>query len=227
MSAAQFGAGGYNSQLASVGIKATAPYFVGTAFGCGGYFQAELAFVPSAIEPANGFPAWWSMSVEHLIPDTTQQQWQGQPTGYAHFGEVDFMEAIQGGNPDQYDATLHDWYGLYGVTCTQWCEASSTNNSVRSGVDLKQYHYYGTLWIPATATTPGSVSFYLDGNLINSGVTWTQFANQAPPPGPGAPWTFGIIDQQHLALTFGSGSAPITVRSVNVWQNGSACNVTH
>ena len=40
------------------------------------------------------------------------------------------------------------------------------------------------------------------------------------------PWTFGILDQQHVVLILGTGPGePMTIESVNVWQASAANNL--
>jgi len=93
-----------NAQLASATPAKNAAGFVGTAFGGGAYIEATLKFNPDdvAAKRGNGWPAWWSMGVEHLI---NREQWAGMPKGYSHFIEVDFME---------YDmlSTGRNYYGI-------------------------------------------------------------------------------------------------------------------
>ena len=82
------------------------------------------------------------------------------------------------------------------------------------------------LWIPATASVDGTVTFYFDG--VSSGsFSYSQFTTQAPPP-TAQPWAGGVIDSQHLALILGNGSAArMQIQAVNVWQASTAGNVTN
>jgi len=94
-----------------------------------------------------------------------------------------------------------------------------------SNIDWTQYHKIGFLWVPATSSTNGSATYYLDRQQMGDAATWAQFTGQSPPP-TGQPWTFGILDSQHLAIMIGTGTnQPMTVQSVNVWQASAAGNL--
>lgn len=118
--------------------------------------------------------------------------------------------------------------------------------------DNTKYHRFAKLWIPATVSTQGSLTTYFDdiplpnGNAGIDQIFYTQFTGQAPPPGvplyydPGGtsqPWAFGVVDIQHQVPILLAGAAKpgstnpagntMTVRSVDVWQNSSACNLTN
>jgi len=220
-----------NCGMTSITQTYTAPYFKGTAFGGGAYFEATLAFNPATINTATGWPSWWTMSVEHLNGDHGDQ-WPGQATGYTHFMEPDIFEANLGpyGLPaNVYNGSMHDWYGVWNKTCSAFCQVSSSwNTNVRyvpSGTNFNNYHRYGLLWVTATATTPGSFTYYFDGVQVGPKVTYTKYTGQAPKPTTSTPWTFGEVDQQHLVLILGTGaSTPMKVQSVQVWQASAAGN---
>jgi hypothetical protein len=215
-----------NAGIASAGQNGLGTW-VGTAFGGGAYIQAIIKFDPSSINTANGWPAFWSMSIEHLKSSTSAAtQWPGQATGYMHFVELDEFEAYA---PDAIGA-LHDWYGTYqiGGTCGDdiLCNVQSAPwSTLLTNQNWNVYQTVGVLWIPATVSTNGSATWYLNGVQVGQ-QTWTQYTTQPPPPGGGATWTFGLIDQQHIVLILGTGtSPPITVQSVNVWQASAAGNL--
>jgi hypothetical protein len=206
--------------------------WVGTAFGGGGYFEVILKFDPTRVNCANGCPSFWSMSIEHLI-NSDGPQWNGQAPKYSHYIEVDVFEYdVYSEGINTYGAAMREWYGRYNVTCvTGHCNVTTPySDLVRrapADIDWRQYHKIGFLWLPATASTSGSATFYLDDQQVGVATTWSQFAAQTPPPGGNAPWTFGIIDMQHLSLMIGTGiGQPMTVRSVKVWQGSSAANLS-
>jgi len=217
-----------NGTLTSAAKVPLAPFFVGRAFGGGGYFEAEVSFDPDAVDVKNGWPSWWMMPVEHLA-EFPSQQWPGQPAGYNHFVEVDAFEYNRGpAQPRAYGATLHDWYGLFAKTCPRnYCRIDSSfgpsTKFVPPSTDwMNTFHRVGVLWIPATSARKGSFTFYFDGVAQGAPVSYTQFSGQAPPPSNKTPWAFGAVDAEHLALIIGTGrSAPIHVRSVNVWQSST------
>jgi hypothetical protein len=220
----------YGNYLTSATQTPAAPFYRGTAFGGGGYFEATLSWNQAAVKTSTGWPAWWSMSLEHLA-GLTSEQWPGQAKWYSHFAEPDFFEADTGAG--SYGGTLHDWYGLYGAQpCPNYCNVQSPWSVIQrvlpAGTSVSQYHRYGMLWVPATATKPGSYTFYFDGAPIGKTTTYTKYTNQAPVPTASTPWTFGIVDQQHLVLILSSGSStPLNVKSVQVWQASTAGNMKY
>jgi hypothetical protein len=220
--------------------------WVGQAFGGGAYFEAVLKFDPRDVVKAHGnaWPAFWSMAIEHLA-ETEAQHWKGQEKEFMHFIEPDFFEydlwlsrpVWLFGPPNGYGGAMHDWFGIYKRTCPDnYCHVSNSKDAgtrftnfkieVPANTDFRQYHKYGFLWVPASDRVPGYAQYYFDGKLTSDRVTWTKYADQPPPPGM-APWTFGVIDRQHLAVILDTGaSQPMTVQSVNVWQSSRANNVT-
>jgi hypothetical protein len=214
--------GAGNSQIVTAATLGNRNW-VGTAFGGGGYFEATLKFDPALVNTANGWPAFWSMAIEHLV-DVGDDQWAGQAAGYNHFIEADFFEYDLGRGP-RYIGALHDWYGLYNVTCSAFCGVTSDykRRGIR-GVNWNAYHTVGMLWVPATSTTEGYAAFYLDNVKMGTTVTWSQFTSQPPPPAK--PWTFGVFDGQHISLVLGTGvNQGLTVQSVKVWQSTGANNL--
>ena len=218
---------GFNSSLVSAGLIASPPYYVGTAFGGGGYFEAEVYFNPYTSVSGTDWPAWWMMSLEHLASDFGSQ-WPGQATSYNHFMEVDTFEYDRS-SITQYGATLHDWYGIYNSTCGStggYCNVPSAFNvatvNVLKGTDWTIPHRIAVLWIPATASVNGSYTFYFD-DIPMTQTTYSQFTTQSPPPTTSTSWTFGIGDQQHEVLILGD----LNVKSVNVWQATTANNLTN
>jgi hypothetical protein len=220
--------GNSNTTLASCAAISGGAGFVGTAFGGGAFVVAQIAFDPTTVTQALGWPSVWAMAIEHLC--NMNIQWPGQAAGYGHFIEADIFEWVryQPTYPGAYAATLHDWYGIW-TSGGGWQVANSDFNAgtakSAATIDWTQWQTVAMLWIPATATTPGSIKFFLNDSQVGPGITWTQFTGQAPPPGPAAPWTFGIIDQQHLGVIVGSSSGPIKVKSIDVWQVDGSNNL--
>jgi hypothetical protein len=231
---------------ANAGINTASPSnggssWVGVAFGGGAYFEATFKFNPQDTinTGGNGWPSWWAMAIEHLA-GLQSQQWQGQASGYAHFIETDFFEYdVWSFSPhNEYGGATHDWYGIYQQTCGSggYCNVNNAGGGgtafsdfqvqTPASTDFTQYHSFGYLWLPATASAKGSATYYFDGQPTNDTISWSQYTgNEQPPPG-NAPWTFGILDQQHVALILGTGAnEPITIQSVNVWQKSAAQNL--
>ena len=206
--------------------------WVGKAFGGGGYFEAEIKFNHEDINPADGWPAFWMMAIEHLA-FLDDEQWKGQEKEYSHFIEVDIMEYMlkEKNNPSHYIATMHDWFGVWKKTCSSqaFCKHSLSRREsikrVSPEVDMSTYHKYGFLWVPATDENEGYGQFYFDNQPAGKKIIWTRFNAQSPSMEK-QNWTFGILDHQHLALILGAGiNQTMEVRSVNVWQKNSDHNL--
>ncbi len=146
--------------------------WVGTVFGGGGYFEATLKFDPNTVTNTSaGWPAWWSLAIEHCAY-MPQQQWPGQVTNYMHFIEPDFFEwdVPTYGNPQEesYGGAMHDWSGVYTTNGYPYNVAQPWPGFVittPSATDFTQYHKYGWLWVPATATKNGYAQYYFDGQF--------------------------------------------------------------
>lgn len=225
---------GPNGEITSATPASNSAGFVGTAFGGGAYIEAVFKFNPSDVAAANskGWPSFWSLAAEASVFNNGSNQWKGQAKGYEHQIEYDFFEYdyLPYGVPrNVYSSAMHDWYGIYNVTCSGLCQQGTASAVSKRATpvttDLTQYHRYGYLWVPATATAEGYARAYFDGEPIGTDVHWTQFTSQPPTPN-GQPWAFGIMDQQHLVLILGTGvKEPMTVESVSVWQASDAHNL--
>lgn len=216
-----------NNQLCSATQIGSAPYFHGTAFGGGGYFEAVLSFDGTEVNTAHGFPAWWRMSLEHLIGGIGDQ-YPGQTAGpppFEAFGEQDDMEAdVNSGASQSVAASLHTYSGQFTHGFTE-LSANDYNVAAPSSA-WTNFHTVGGLWIPATASTNGSAQTWLDGVPMGPAKTWSQFTSQPPPQV--APWGLGLGDRLHYVMIIGAGTnTPINVRQVRVFQKSAANNVTN
>ena len=217
---------GPNGQILTCGVKPGNTY-VGKAFGGGAYVEATLKFDPQTVQSfgPNGWPSFWCLPIEKgLAP--TMDQWPGQAANYEHYVEWDIFEYIfSGARPASYDGTLHDWYGVY----TSLGDVSNVPDNVLPVPDIgyfNNFHKYGSLWIPATDNTLGSVQFFFDRRPVGKRFTFSKYTGQAPTP-VGQPWRWGVIDQHHHALILGTGpGANMTVNRVEVWQATDANNWT-
>ncbi len=209
---------GPNGQLATV-VPIGGGAYNGRAFGGGGYFEATLKFDPQDVVNIDfaGWPSWWSMAVEHMV-GLPEAQWPGQPPGYEHFIEADFFEYDISWVSGYYGGVLHDWYGSSSDGTLTNIINQDFPRKVPDGTDFTQYHRYGFLWVPATPSVHGYAKFLFDDVQLGSDITWRLHQDKTPPPQ--APWLFSIIDSNHLVLILGTGiGAPMTVKSVNVWQH--------
>jgi len=234
------GGGESNGQIASAEV-APEGSFHGIAFGGGAYFEAVFKFdgwQNSSENPnqlSNGFPAFWTMSFEHLA-NQSADQWPGQKNGYKHFAEFDVFEydaAYTQRSDDIYAGSVHDWYGVFDVTCPnpagRFCNVQSSTQgrlrNVPAGTDFSAYHTYGALWVPATDTVDGYLQWYFDGVQIGDAVSWRKLSN---PSGISTPGSFAssVADLQHMVLLLGTGTPyPMTVSEISVWQASTNNNL--
>jgi len=212
--------------IATAAPARTPEKFVGTAFGGGAYFEAVFKFNPSTVVLSRSWPAFWSMALEHLV-SMDSVQWRGKPKGYRHFIEPDFFEYDIPGGGNYYGGAIHDWYGVYNQACKPFCGTFTPyyKRQVPPGTNFNAYHRYGFLWVPATATRAGYAEYYFDNQRVGQRTTWTMFNDAVVPSASVQPWTFGIMDRQHLVLVLGTGvGEPMTVAAVYVWQASAANN---
>lgn len=220
---------GPNGEIMTCAVKAGS--YVGTAFGGGGYFESTLKFDPTTVTVGlgNGWPSFWSLSIEKgLAP--TGDQWVGQAANYEHYVEPDFFEYIRRTSTTQssYDGTIHDWSGISPSFTNVDNTAGSASTMPVSNVSLfNNYHKYGFLWIPATASARGAAQWYFDRQPVGPRVTWTQYSAAFAPPVSGQTWAYGVLDTQHLSVILGTGpGANLTVLDVNVWQASAVNNLS-
>ena len=225
--------GGAGGQLVTAVQNSAGAPFVGVSFGGGAYIEAVLKWQPlmNPLANASSVPAFWALPIEGNFSPYSDQ-WPGQQAGYTHSIETDFFEAEPNdAGTNLYGGSLHDWYGIVAETCPPgFCQANASyqdgQRAAPAGTDFTQYHSYGFLWVPATATSNGYAKFYFDGVQIGYTYQWQLLPSEAIPPPVNQPWEFGILDQEHLYIILGTGSLqPMTVKSVDVWQPGASENI--
>ena len=125
--------GPYNANIVT-GLQISGTTWVGTAFGGGAYFEAEIAFDPLTAINDGGWPAFWALPTENLMTTTYYQQWPGQATGYDNHVELDIMEFLFADGPCiltngivpaacKTSGGMHNWYGIQYSTCpTGFCD---------------------------------------------------------------------------------------------------------
>ncbi len=197
--------------------------FVGQVFGGGGYFEARFTFDPATVTKDKGWPAFWGVSFRHSLGDGSDQ-WPGQPKGYTHYIEDDFFEYDTSYylGPNSYGSAVHDWYGIWNVTCKPFCQVFNRNNyRVRApeGTDWKQFHVTSQLWTAGTSGNgwQGHITNYFDGKPTTAALSWVDSGDGVPPPSGNS--TFSIIDKDRLILLLSTGKdEPFQVDWVHVWQ---------
>ena len=218
-------------EICTAAVKGTS--MVGKAFGGGGYFEASLKFDPTLVTVglSNGWPAFWSLSIEKMTNPPTSDQWAGQAVGYEHYIEPDFFEYIRPTSTvtASYYGTLHDWSGISPSFNNDSNEPNSANIVPTNAATTQwlNYNNIGFLWVPATATTKGYAQYYYNRQPVGTTLFWTQYSPSFVPPVAGQTWKYGVMDTQHLSVVLSTCSGcPFTIQSVNVWQATNANNIT-
>jgi hypothetical protein len=199
----------------------------GRTFGGGFFVEASIALGPIVEE--KGWPAFWSMAVEHMAARGGAQV-PGKPAGYERFAENDFFEADTGyAGPDSYGTALHDWWGQFRRTCPSgFCGVMNNGYDAPRGnvarglarIDWSKFHVVAQLWSPATPTRAGFVQNYLDGRATTR-TEWQRYDPTAPLP-PGRGQMFSIIDRQHLVIVLNGSLRALKVDWLRVWQASGA-----
>lgn len=211
-----------NGSLGTAAPGPKAGAYVGSVFGGGGYFEASIAFDKTLIDKSHGFPAFWSMAVEHMAFNG-KSQWPGQDEGFEHFIEIDFFEADTfDKDEDSYSGAVHDWYGKW--TKQTGIPGNLTNRNyiihVPHHTDFKKFHRYGCLVVPSSEANNwcGYIQYFFDGLPTSDIVTWSGGHLPGTPP-PTGDDRFAIADTAHLNVLLGCGAGDsMRVKYVRVWQ---------
>lgn len=201
---------------------------VGRGWSGGAYFEALLQFDPDkvVVEDEN-WPAFFGLSWQ--VASKTDQA-PGKPQGYQHFAEIDFLEygfwnhRNRSANHKYFWQIMHDWYGVKDVTCRgddSWCGISNNaSTGLMRVADIKGWHRYGTRWVVGDATHKSFAQAYFDGAPIASPVYWPfhRSLEDVPVPPTNAD-AYSITDFTKFIIVFqANNKAPVTIRSVKVWQ---------
>lgn len=98
---------GYGANICT--IQKVGSSWQGTAFSGGFYVDFLLKFTPTLGSAALPFPAAWSLDLGFLTGNTLQ--WPGQPAGFSHRIELDFMQWPHNSLGLWEGAGLIDWFG--------------------------------------------------------------------------------------------------------------------
>ncbi|PSO25977.1 Ig-like domain-containing protein [Bradyrhizobium sp. MOS002] len=242
----QLGGAGDNGNVNLVsGFDNSSGGFTGNSFANGAYFEASIRYDPSLSPNAAHFPAFFALPTDILVDPYAQKgisQWTGQPTGYTHFVEVDFMESmIPGGaayDPTDvttlYQGNVHDFSGTWGSSGFSDNIKNALNDVFQlNSVNWNTFHTYGLLWVPQSGTTPGHVTWFFDGEAMAS-IYWLgpavspnlsgAFTGSFTPSSPDqAATTYSVLDSQSMAISLQADpNWPMYVDWVRVWQNSSS-----
>ena len=223
---------GYNADLVTCAYDASRPdLFRGIAFGGGFYAEATFSFTGTP-DGNVATPAFWANDVEHMVwyqggtpAGLTSVQWQGQPAGYGHWGEIDVIEANVAGGTG-YGGAFHDWYGTMGNEMGVSGEVGSPFSI--GSASFSSSNKFAVLWIPATATTQGHLKYFFNRAQVGTTLSWNPFDPASPPPAQNGTTVGSVIDVRHWMLILGDSqpNTPMTVTSVQVWQGPGADNIT-
>jgi hypothetical protein len=213
----------YGAGIATAQQAGGSGEWTGMAFGGGFYVEAELSFTPTVGPFQPGFPAFWSDDIRMLSLDAPQ--WPGQAAGYHHWVELDFLQWRLNSLVTYAASDFIDWYGVASNGATPNVPSPDVIVNIGSS-SFANANKYGTLWVPATATTQGYLKSYFNGVQFGQTITWDQY-NSANPPPPVLGMTAGsILDTQQVALILGTDvQCPMQVLSVTVWQASTAGNL--
>jgi hypothetical protein len=60
---------------------------------------------------------------------------------------------------------------------------------------------------------------------VGNTLTWNQYSQSSTPPPVAGSSAFSVMDTRHLVLILGTGSNPVTISAVPVWQRSTAHNI--
>jgi hypothetical protein len=215
----------YGAQLCTAQYDSSTRGWSGMAFGGGGYFEATMSFSKAYNGPG---PTFWANDIETMGSRSAGNkniQWPGQPAGFGNWIEADVVEFNASGQA--YGIAMHNWYGTH--ESTQDVNTGPILGSPIStppGTDFSKPHKYGLLWVPAMPPEKGYAKWFFDDIQVGKTLTWDAYVPSASPPPVMGSSAFSVIDARHLALILGTGSNPVTIYAVAVWQRTASQNLT-
>lgn len=189
-------------EIATAAPNANTQGWIGNVFRGGAFFEASIAFDGPAVVAGgyNGFPAFWSMAVEHMANKGASQV-AGKPAGYENFTEDDFFEYSSSGDPSHaYTWGIHNWYQYastpactagYRAGANQYCDIVNLNAGTAynnafvhkpGGVTITwnptTFHTIGHLWVPGNAANSnlGYRQAFIDNLAAEAGAGTGAFA---------------------------------------------------
>ncbi|HIW29540.1 MAG TPA: family 16 glycosylhydrolase [Candidatus Luteococcus avicola] len=171
----------------------------GTAF-TRGLFQARLKFSRPVVAKPSGWPAFWSISREHMV-DGLAPSWS----------ELDFFE-VEGSNQRRAPkviGTVHDW------RAKEPRHVQNPNNVSSHRADYDRWHLAECLW------TSGAICWFLNGKQIAE-VAYGRAATRPVPDAPAAAAAsaFRTMDRpgEGMTMVIGTGPGwPLHLDWVRVW----------
>jgi hypothetical protein len=216
----------YGADLCTAAPDASQPDgWRGIAFGGGFYVEAALSFTGTPSGDASGWPTVWASDIDQMSLNAVSPltQWPGQPATYGDWVVIDVM-AADVASASAYGPGIHNYYGANGSAAQV---AGSLKPAPIGSASFSSVNRYGALWVPATSTTQGSISFFFNDTLVGS-QHWDEYDPQLSPPPVLGTSAFSVLDTRRMALLLGESNPglPMTVTSVTVWQTSSANALT-
>ena len=218
------GGNDYGAQLCSARFEPTTGRWIGRAFGNGAFVEATMSFTGAYHGPG---PTFWANDIENMHSRTKANrniQWLGQSPGFGNWIEADVVEFNASGL--RYGIAMHNWYGTPGgFKDVNTAKLAGSPVTTPEGTDFSRPHRYGFLWVPATASAEGYAKWFFDDVQVGNTVTWNGYSQSSKPPPVAGSSAFSVMDNRHLVLILGTGSNPVTISAVSVWQHSAAHNI--
>ncbi|MBS3955613.1 MAG: hypothetical protein KGZ88_21935 [Methylomicrobium sp.] len=178
--------------------------WVGFAHRGSAYFEASIAFDPDdfdKIPKKSGFPAFWTMSAEHLFETLSSKNKR-----WYEYLEIDFMEW----NPEWHSRSafiqsIHYWVKDRGknkrvsMPACYDCPMEGKVIDLGGTINFMQFNTFGILWIPGER-----IDTYVNDVLVRS-----VRVSDYPAIESG--------NDHHFPVILGSGKFPMRVDWVRVW----------
>jgi hypothetical protein len=205
---------------------------LGVAFGGGGYFETRFSWAnPPTQAGPDGWPSFWSTSIMEA---------QNNFTGIGDLSnqqniEWDTYEALNAGNNNEFNNGIIHWFGggpCYSNGTGGFCPTTpgggeqGGNSTAHGPGDVTQPNTIGFLWIPATATSQGSLTTYWNNVQVDSSVVrWALYGGGTVPNQAGDS-PFSPIDVDQRRFWWGTGTKnPMTIYAFNAWQKDDSRNI--
>ncbi|WP_428488743.1 hypothetical protein [Rhodopila sp.] len=218
------GGNNYGAQLCTARFVPTTGMWTGTAFGNGAFVEATMSFTGAYHGPG---PSFWANDIENMHSRTVANrniQWLGQSPGFGNWIESDVVEFNASGLA--YGIAMHNWYGTPGgFKDVNTATLAGSPVTTPEGTAFSRPHRYGFLWVPATSSAKGYAKWFFDGVQVGNTVTWDDYSQSSKPPPVAGSSAFSVMDNRHLVLILGTGSNPVTISAVSVWQRSAAHNI--
>ena len=212
---------------AATGVESAIPVnggVNGNLFSHGAYFEATVKIDPTLASRASlSWPAFWAWDMRQV---TSAAQWPGQPAGYFHWAEADFLEAFHSPRSGLIApiGTIHDWSGRFLNGGWQFNISNNGPNVFKLNPVDNNWHRIGFLWVPQNGNTPGFGAWYID-DVLDHTQSWLGPVGSPPLDGQftgawiGQSQTYAITDDAQLSVIMtGDPEWPITVGQVRVFQ---------